>query len=103
MKRFSITYSINIMMNTYKNKMETTHEKKFNNLYMNKQKEEGVKENPNNTNWNLTTRVLSFRIVICVIYIKMVSWQRCLDLYLARYENTILLGGLSHVSVNNLF
>ena len=46
-------------MNTYKNKTETTHEKKFNDLYMNKQKEEGVKENPNNTIWNLTTRVLS--------------------------------------------
>ena len=44
---------------TYKNKIETTPEKKFNNLYMNKQKEEGVKENPNNTIWNLTTRVLS--------------------------------------------
>ena len=29
------------------------------NLYMNEQKEEGVKENPNNTIWNLTTRVLS--------------------------------------------
>ena len=100
-KRFSVTYSINIMMNTYKNNMETTHEKKFNNLYMNKQKE-GVKENPNNINWNLTTRVLSFQIVICVIYIKMVSWQRCLDLYLAHYENTMLLGGLN-VSVKNLF
>ena len=32
--------------------------RKFNNLYTNKQKE-GVKENPNNTIWNLTTRVLS--------------------------------------------
>ena len=102
MKRFSVTYSINIMMNTYKNNMETTHEKKFNNLYMNEQKEEGVKENPNNINWNLTTRVLSFQIVICVIYIKMVSWQRCSDLYLAHYENTMLLEGLN-VSVNNLF
>ena len=59
MKRFTITYSINIVMNTYKNKIETTHEKKFNNLYRNKQKEEGVKENLNNTIWNLTTRVLS--------------------------------------------
>ena len=58
MKRFTITYSINIVMNTYKNKIETTHEKKFNNLYINKQKE-GVKENPNNTIWNLATRVLS--------------------------------------------
>ena len=59
MKRFSITCSINIVMNTYKNKIETTHQKKFNNLYMNTQKEEGVKENPNSTIWNLTTRVLS--------------------------------------------
>ena len=59
MKRFAITYSINIVMNTYKSKIEATHEKKFNNLYTNKQKEEGVKENPNNTIWNLITRVLS--------------------------------------------
>ena len=33
--------------------------KKFNNLYMNKQTEEGRKEDPNNITWNLTTRVLS--------------------------------------------
>ena len=46
-------------MNIYKNKIETTHEKKFSNLYMNKQKEEGVKENPNNIISNLTTRALS--------------------------------------------
>ena len=59
MKRFSITYSINMVTNTYKNKIETTHKKKFNNLYMNKQKEEGEKEKPNNTIWNLTARVLS--------------------------------------------
>ena len=50
MKHFGITYSINIVMNTYKNKIKTTHKKKFNNSYMNKQKEEGAKENnPNNT------------------------------------------------------
>ena len=49
MKRFAVTYSINIVMNTYKNKIKTTHEKKFNNLYMNRQKEEGVKENLNST------------------------------------------------------
>ena len=52
-------YSINIVINTCKNKIETTHEKKFNNLHVNKQKEKGVKENPNNTIWNLITRVLS--------------------------------------------
>ena len=56
---FAITYSIYIMMNTYKSKIEATHEKKFNNLYTNNQKEEGVKENPDNTIWNLITRVLS--------------------------------------------
>ena len=54
MKRFAVTDSINIVMNTYKSKVEPTQEKKFNNLYMNKQKEEGVKENPNNTIWNLS-------------------------------------------------
>ena len=36
-------------MNTYKSKAEATHEKKFNNLYMNKQNKERVKENPSNT------------------------------------------------------
>ena len=46
-------------MNTYKSKIKVTYEQKFNNLYTNKQKEEGVKENSNNTTWNLTTRVLS--------------------------------------------
>ena len=54
MKRFAVTDSINIVMNTYKSEVEPTQEKKFNNLYMNKQKEEGVKENPNNTIWNLS-------------------------------------------------
>ena len=32
MKRFAFIYSINIVMNTFKNKIETTHEKKLNNL-----------------------------------------------------------------------
>ena len=59
MKRFAVTYSINIVMNTYKSNIEATHKKKFNNLYTNKQKEERVKERPNNTIWNLATRVLS--------------------------------------------
>ena len=34
-------------MNNYKNKIQAKHQKKFDNLYMDKQKEEGVKENPN--------------------------------------------------------
>ena len=58
-KRFAVTYSINIVMNTYKSKVEATQVKKFNKLYMNKLKEEGVNENSNNTIQNLTTRVLS--------------------------------------------
>ena len=48
-KRFAVTYSINIVMNTYKSKVEATHVKKFNKLYMNKLKEEGVNKNSNNT------------------------------------------------------
>ena len=44
MKRFAITNSINIAMNTYKNMIEITQEKKFNNLYTNKHKEKGMKK-----------------------------------------------------------
>ena len=39
--------------------IHATQKKKVNNLYIKKQNEEGVKENPSNIIWNLTIRVLS--------------------------------------------
>ena len=39
--------------------IKKTHNKKFDSLYKKKQQEDGIKENPNNTIWNLTSQTFS--------------------------------------------
>ena len=59
MKGICICYSINIAIISYVKNIQQTHNKKFDSLSKKKQQEDGIKENPNNTIWNLTSRTLS--------------------------------------------
>ena len=52
-------YSINILNDAYIKKTQVTHKKKLDRLFKKKQEEGGLKENPNNVMWNLTSRILS--------------------------------------------
>ena len=57
MKSKCIVYSISI--DAYIQKARVTHNKKLDRLFKKKQEEDGLKENPNNVIWNLTSRRLS--------------------------------------------
>ena len=59
MKGICICYSISIAIISYVKNIQQTHDKKFDSLCKKKQQEDGIKENPNNTIWNLTSRTLS--------------------------------------------
>ena len=57
---FHIVYSINILINAYIKKTQVTNNKKLDRLFKKKkQEEDGLKENPNNVIWNLTSGILS--------------------------------------------
>ena len=58
---FHIVYSINILINAYIKKTQVTNNKKLDRLFKKKKKQEedGLKENPNNVIWNLTSGILS--------------------------------------------
>ena len=59
MKGICILYSINITIISYVKKNSETPNKKLDSLCKKKQKEDGIKENLNNTIWDLTSRTLS--------------------------------------------
>ena len=60
MKSKCIVYSINILINAYIKKTQVTNNKKLDRLFKKKkQEEDGLKENPNNVIWNLTSGILS--------------------------------------------
>ena len=59
MKGICRRYSINIVIISQVKKIQQIHNKKFDSSCKKKQQEDGVKENPNNTIWNLTSRTLS--------------------------------------------
>ena len=52
-------YSINTIITNFIKKVKTVHEKNLTNLLDKKRKVDGLKDNPNNTMWNLTSRILS--------------------------------------------
>ena len=59
MKSIYISYSINLVLNKYVEKVQRTHKKKLDNLFEKKQQEDGLETNPNNIIWNFTSRTLS--------------------------------------------
>ena len=59
MKGTCIRFSINIAIISCVKNIQQTHNKKFDSLCKKKQQEDGIKENPNNTIWNLTSQTLS--------------------------------------------
>ena len=59
MKSKCVVYSTNILIDAYIKKTQVTHNKKLDRLFKKKQEEDGLKENPNNVIWNLTSRILS--------------------------------------------
>ena len=59
MKSICISYSVNIVITQYIEKVHRTHKKKLDNLFEKKQQEDGLENNPNNIIWNLTSRALS--------------------------------------------
>ena len=58
MKGICIRQSINIAIISYVLNNQQTHNKKFDSLCKKKQQEDGIKENPNNIIWNLTSQTL---------------------------------------------
>ena len=58
MKGICIRQSINIAIISYVLNNQQTHNKKFDSLFKKKQQEDGIKENPNNIIWNLTSQTL---------------------------------------------
>ena len=54
-----IVYSINIRTDAYIKETQVTHYKELDRLFKKKKEEDGLKENPNNVIWNLTSRTLS--------------------------------------------
>ena len=54
-----IVYSINILIDAYIKKTQVTYDKKLDRLFKKKEEQDGLKENPNNVIWNLTSRILS--------------------------------------------
>ena len=58
MKSICISYSINIVITKYIEKVKPTHKKKLDNIFEKKkqqQQEDGLETNPNNIIWNLTS------------------------------------------------
>ena len=58
-KSICISYSINIVITKYIEKVQQTHRKKPDNLFRKKQQENGLDTNPNNIIWSLTWRTIS--------------------------------------------
>ena len=54
-----IVYTINILINAFIRQTQVTHNKKLDRLFKKKQEVDGLKENPTNVIWNLTSRILS--------------------------------------------
>ena len=54
-----ISYSVNIVITQYIEKVQRTQKKKLDNLFEKKQQEDGLENNPNGIIWNLTSRALS--------------------------------------------
>ena len=59
MKSICISYSINIVIAMYIERIQGTHKRKLDNLFEKKQLKDGLETNPNNVIWNLTSRALS--------------------------------------------
>ena len=59
MKGICICYSIIIAIISYVKNIQQTHDNIFNSFCKNKQQEDGIKKNANNTIWNLVSQTLS--------------------------------------------
>ena len=79
MKSKCINHTINIVIDSHVKKLKIIHEKKLNSSFKRKQHQDGIKENPNNMFWSITSRTLSneeYKILCYVLNLKLATHQK---------------------------